>query len=409
MLYAVLKALNSQKYRELMMSKKFAFLVHDPIMLVHYKDVWKAIGSSNFLIITTEYFAGNNEGDEKLGLASFLKHINEESYEVRKITEIINCGIKFEYVITNHIISGSTKEVVSNHSDYFKKLINRGLSWIGKSPKWIFPVDINTYLPLQVGKKQIRYMYGADISDGWSLQSWNEIYDIFLCHGVNDERELNKRFKGKTFVMGYPRYDRFFAEDIDLNPIRAEFKIEPTKKTVLWMPTLGGEYSSIPIFAESLSKLINKYNIVVRPHPFSFVQEKDFIVLLEKFNFNLDRTALRDMNELFGIADVILTDNGGTPFSAIFLGKNVIFLGVDDSNLDHKSMAGSILADSSVMELKEHLPVIKPQETSRLESMLASESFYKENDACVEMLFKKYFDSPRGGGAERVANYFKTL
>lgn len=392
-----------------MMSKKFAFLVHDPIMLVHYKDVWKAIGSSNFLIITTEYFAGNNEGDEKLGLTSFLKHINEESYEVRKITEIINCGIKFEYVITNHIISGSTKEVVSNHSDYFKKLINRGLSWIGKSPKWIFPVDINTYLPLQVGKKQIRYMYGADISDGWSLQSWNEIYDIFLCHGVNDERELNKRFKGKTFVMGYPRYDRFFAEDIDLNPIRAEFKIEPTKKTVLWMPTLGGEYSSIPIFAESLSKLINKYNIVVRPHPFSFVQEKDFIVLLEKFNFNLDRTALRDMNELFGIADVILTDNGGTPFSAIFLGKNVIFLGVDDSNLDHKSMAGSILADSSVMELKEHLPVITPQETSRLESMLESESFYKENDACVEMLFKKYFDSPRGGGAERVANYFKTL
>ncbi len=391
------------------MSKKFAFLVHDPIMLVHYKDVWKAIGSSNFLIITTEYFAGNNEGDEKLGLTSFLKHINEESYEVRKITEIINCGIKFEYVITNHIISGSTKEVVSNHSDYFKKLINRGLSWIGKSPKWIFPVDINTYLPLQVGKKQIRYMYGADISDGWSLQSWNEIYDIFLCHGVNDERELNKRFKGKTFVMGYPRYDRFFAEDIDLNPIRAEFKIEPTKKTVLWMPTLGGEYSSIPIFAESLSKLINKYNIVVRPHPFSFVQEKDFIVLLEKFNFNLDRTALRDMNELFGIADVILTDNGGTPFSAIFLGKNVIFLGVDDSNLDHKSMAGSILADSSVMELKEHLPVITPQETSRLESMLESESFYKENDACVEMLFKKYFDSPRGGGAERVANYFKTL
>lgn len=31
------------------MYKKFAFLVHDPIMLVHYKDVWKAIGRSNFL------------------------------------------------------------------------------------------------------------------------------------------------------------------------------------------------------------------------------------------------------------------------------------------------------------------------------------------------------------------------
>lgn len=391
------------------MNKKFAFLVHDPIMLVHYKDVWKAIGRSNFLIITTEYFAGNNEGDEKLGLASFLKHINDENYEVIKITEVINCEIKFEYVITNHIISGSTKEARFKLFDRFKKLVNRGLSYIGKSPKWIFPVDLNTYLPLQVGKKQIRYMYGADISDGWSLQGWNEIYDIFLCHGVNDERELNKRFKGKTFVMGYPRYDRFFAEDIDLNSIKAEFKIEPTKKTVLWMPTLAGDYSSIPIFAESLSKLINKYNIVVRPHPFSFVQEKDLIILLEKFNFNIDRTAQRDMNELFGMADIILADNGGTPFSAIFLGKNVIFLDIPSAKFDDNSSSAAVFIGSSVMELKEHLPVITHEEISGLESMLENESFYKENDVSVEMLFKKYFDSPRGGGAQRVAEYFKIL
>jgi CDP-Glycerol:Poly(glycerophosphate) glycerophosphotransferase len=391
------------------MNKKFAFLVHDPIMLVHYKDVWKAIGSSNFLIITTEYFAGNNEGDEKLGLTSFLKHIHEESYEVRKITEIINCGIKFEYVITNHIISGSTKEVVSNRSDYFKKLINRGLSWIGKAPKWIFPVDINTYLPLQVGKKQIRYMYGADISDGWSLQGWNEIYDIFLCHGVNDERELKNRFKGKTFVMGYPRYDRFFAEDIDLKPIKTEFAIDANKKTILWMPTLAGDYSSIPLFYEPLSKLSTKYNMVVRPHPFSFVQEKDLIKMLEDSNFNIDRTAQRDMNELFGIADVILVDNGGTPFSAIFLGKNVVFLDIPSSMLDDGSSSAAVFIGSSVMELKEYLPVIKNEEIEQIESMLESESFYKENDASVDMLFKKYFDSPRGGGAQRVAEYFKTL
>ena len=391
------------------MNKKFAFLVHDPIMLVHYKDVWKAIGRSAFLIITTEYFTGDNEGNEKLGLASFLKHINDENYEVIKITEVINCEIKFEYVITNHIISGSTKEARFKLFDRFKKLVNRGLSYIGKSPKWIFPVDLNTYLPLQVGKKQIRYMYGADISDGWSLQGWNEIYDIFLCHGVNDERELNKRFKGKTFVMGYPRYDRFFAEDIDLTPIKDEFAIDANKKTILWMPTLGGDYSSIPIFAESLSHLISKYNVVVRPHPFSFVQEQDFIELLESFNFNLDRIALRDMNELFGVADVILTDNGGTPFSGIFLGKNVVFLDVPDVDVDTKSSTAAFIAGSSVMELKNYLPVITSQETDKLVNMLESESFYKENDASVEMLFKKFFDSPRGGGAQRVAEYFKTL
>jgi len=104
-----------------------------------------------------------------------------------------------------------------------------------------------------------------------------------------------------------------------------------------------------------------------------------------------------------------LTDNGGTPFSGIFLGKNVVFLDVPDADVDTKSSTASFIAGSSVMELKDYLPVITPQETSRLESMLVSESFYKENDACVEMLFKKYFDSPRGGGAQRVAEYLKTL
>lgn len=391
------------------MRKKFAFLVHDPLMLVHYKDVWKALGSSNFLIITSKFFAKDEHGNERLGLSSFLEQVQAESYEIRPIDEIISNGIKFEYVITNHIISGSTKEAKSNLFSSLVKLINHGMLIIGMTPIKNFTADINTYLPLQVGKKQIRYMYGADISDGWSLQSWNDIYDIFLCHGVNDERELNKRFKGKTFVMGYPRYDRYFAEEIDLTPIRVEFAIDISKKTILWMPTLGGEYSSIPLFAEQLSKLTERYNLVVRPHPLSFVQEKDFIGLLEKFNFNIDRSALRDMNELFGIADVILTDNGGTPFSGIFLGKNVVFLDVGDANFDQNSNSGAILKDSSVMELKKHLPVIPVEEISRLESMLDSDSFYKENDACVEMLFKKYFDSPRGGGAERVANYFETL
>lgn len=389
--------------------KKFAFLVHDPIMLVHYADVWKAMEPSGFVIIITENFSSDANGNEKLGLSDFSKHVCAKGYEVRKITEIINCGIKFDYVVTNHIISGSTEHAKPvTVGVYLKKLLNRLFLFIGKDSVWQFGVDIHTYLPLQVGNKQIRYMYGADISDGWSLQDWNNIYDVFLCHGVNDEREINKRFKGKVFVMGYPRYDRYFAEHIDLNDIKLEFGISESKKTVLWMPTLGGEYSSIPLFAEPLSTLHNKYNIIVRPHPFSFVQEKEFITLLEKFGFNIDRIALRDMNELFSVADVVLADNGGTPFSAIFLGKNVVFLDVPD-DLGAESAATSYISGSSVMELKKHLPVVRPQEMQQLVSMLDSEEFYKENSRRIEALFKKYFDSPRGGGAKRAADILKSL
>jgi hypothetical protein len=404
----VAKSLN-QLFDSLDIRKKFAFLVHDPLMLVHYADVWKALGNSNFVIVLTEYFSSDVGGNEKLGMSDFFNHVRKEGYEVRKITEIINCGIKFEYVVTNHIISGSTENSKPETADdYFKKLLNRGLLLNGKDPVWEFPVDVDTFLPLQVGIKQIRYMYGADISEGWSLASWNDIYDVFLCHGVNDEREIQKRFKGKALVMGYPRYDRFFAGDIDFSDIKREFEISESKKTVLWMPTLGGDYSSIPLFAEPLSTLSTKYNFIVRPHPLSFVQEMDFIGLLEKFNFNIDRNVLRDMNELFGVADVVLADNGGTPFSAIFLDKNVIFLDVPD-DLGVKSAATSYIAGSSVIELKKYLPVVNHQDVSMLEKMLDSEKFYIENNKHVDALFKKYFDSPKGGGAKRVADIFNSL
>ena len=389
--------------------KKFAFLVHDPLMLVHYADVWKELGPSAFTIVLTEYFSNDLNGNEKLGLPDFLNHVHKEGYDVRKVTEIVNCGVKFEYVVTNHIISGSTKNFKPETADvYFMKLLNRGLLLNGKDPAWEFGVDVDTYLPLQVGNKQIRYMYGADISDGWSLASWNDIYDVFLCHGVNDEREIQKRFKGKALVMGYPRYDRYFTEGIDFSDIKREFGIVESKKTVLWMPTLGGEYSSIPLFADPLSRLVTKYNIIVRPHPLSFIQEKDFICLLEKLNLNIDRNALRDMNELFGVADVVLADNGGSPFSAIFLGKNVIFLDVPD-DLGADSDATHYIADSSVMELKKHLPVVTHQNIHMLENMLDSDMFYKENSRQIDTLFEKYFDSPRGGGAKRVADIFKNL
>jgi len=392
-----------------MRNKKIAFLVHDPIMLVHYADVWKTLGASNFTIVLTADFFSDSKGSQRMGVSDFLKYIRNANYKVRPIEEIINCGIVFEYVVTNHCISGSSDRIkFKSMAVRIKKLINHGLFLIGKKPAWKFAVDQDTYLPLQIGDKQIRYMYGADISDGWSLKDWNHIYDIFLCHGVNDEQEIKKRFKGETHVMGYPRYDRFFSGQIDLIGTKREFELSASKKTLLWMPTLGGGYSSIPLFAEPLSNLKNKYNIIVRPHPFSFTQEEHYITMLEDLKHNIDRYALRDMNELYGVADVILADNGGTPFSAIFLGKNVIFLEVPD-DLGCTSEATSYVVGSSVMELKKHLPVVSHKSTLLLESLLDSEEFYVENSAQIEMLFKKYFDAPRGGGAKRVVDVLTAL
>jgi len=362
-------------------SKRFAFLVHEPMMYVHYESVWKALGKENFIIVTTNHCFTDSVGNKKLGTNRFMESIEANNYEMIDVETVLSSGKKFEYSISNHIISGSTTLEGPGH---------------------------DTYLPCLVGKNRIRFMYGADLSDGWSLQRWNEIYDYFLCHGINDERELRKRFKGQTYVMGYPRYDRYFSEDIDLRSISKEFSIDPKKKTLLWMPTLGGEYSSIPIYAEPLSSLQKNFNIIIRPHPISFVSEIEYINLLDRFKFQIDSNPLRDMNELFKLADIVLADNGGTPFSAIFLGKNLIFLDVPEDVIENSDFT-NYFKESSVMQLKKHLPALKQDQVQTLADIANSEEFYTENTKTIEMLFKSFFDSPRGGGAMRVAEIFTRL
>jgi len=366
----LLKSINkTSKSSFKIISKKIGFIIHEPALISHYKDVWAKLNKSTFSVVLTESFKKNNS-KSNIDIEAYL---NNNQIEMVDYFSAISQDVLFEYAVSNHAI----------HK--FR----------------------NKYLPQVIGKKQIRFMCGADIGDGWSLQPWNEMYDYFLCHGVNDQKAIESRFKGKTFIMGYPRYDSFFDPDLDTQSIKDEFNLDTTKKTILWMPTLGGDYSSIPRYAEKLKNLISQYNFIIRPHPISFVQEPEFIALLERCGYLIDRNAIRDMNALYKVSDLVLTDNGGSPFSAIFMGKNVVFLDVPEDLGDNPN--SHHIVNTSVYTLKKHLPVIKENDTQRLEQLLNSDDFYKENSKIVEEMFKKFFDCPRGGGAQRVADILNSL
>lgn len=384
--------------------KQFAFLVHEPSMLDHYAGVWKALGSARFAIVLTEHFYVDESGAEKKGVGSFMTHVRHEGYEVHHVSDIVSLGIRFPYVVTNHPIAGYTPErnpVTSE--DIAKKRRNRRLAALGRPMAWQFEVAIDTYLPLQIGDRQIRYMYGADLSDAWSLQPWNEIYDLFLCHGVNDERIVSQRFHGKTFIMGYPRYDAFFEPGLDVSRVREEFGLVEGRKTLLWMPTLGGTGSSIPVFAQPFAALCDRFNVIVRPHPLSFIQEPEFIAQLERLGFRIDRNATRSMNELYRVADVVFADYGGTPFSSIFVGKNLFFLDVPGADELPTN------ADSTVLDLKKHLPVLGADDLATLPNLLASDEFLARNRQRVDELFSTYFGGQRGGGSARLADYLQRI
>lgn len=394
--------------------EKIAFMVHEPAMYAHYVNVWAELNPKEFVIVLLGPIARLG-GQASLHAQGFIDKVMASGYEVVYLDEIVHKRIKYRYVVSNHTMGASSAQPQSIAlpqkiklwgKEKVKALINTGCRLSGRPKQYAYYIDPCQYPPLQAGIRQIRFMYGADISDAWSLDASNAIYDLFLCHGPNDEKHLKTRFEGLTAIMGYPRYDGYFAPDLSVDAVSAEFDINPEKETLLWMPTFDmfkDDVCSIPFFARELAKLNADFNIVVRPHPISFRDDPAGIALLESLDFKIDRNSMRDMNPLFKLADVVLCDHGGSAFGALYLGKKLMFLKTPSKE------SATVIKGSSNLELMKYFPVLEPGEVSRLPSLMADQAFWMSKRDEYSKLSNKYFADYRGTSAKRTAEILHKL
>lgn len=384
---------------------KIAFLVHEPIMYAHYSSVWAAMDRNAFVIVLLNVFA--NDGREKAaGVEECIEKIKTHRYEYTYLDDVLRSGVKYKYVVSNHCMGGSSVNPTPNfkRNIFYRRAINRVRSWVGRREKYaIHYYDPLQYVPLQVGIRQIRFMYGADIGEGWSLQPWNEIYDLFLCHGPNDEAALKKRFTGKAAIMGYPRYDGYFDQNLDTSSVVREFEIDPSRKTILWITTTGEGASSIPSFARLISGLMDKHNVIARPHPIAFRAEPGDIELLRSLKFKIDGNALRDMNKLYRAADLVLCDYGGSAFSVIYLGKKLILLDVPGSE------KSPWLLNTSNFELHEFVPVVGVENFQKIHDMISDDRLWDAWTDRRKILFNRYFADHRGTSSLKAVEILSNL
>lgn len=386
---------------------KIAFLVHEPNLYAHYSSVWAAMDRDAFVIVFMNVFAGDGR-EGAAGVDECIEKIRGHGYEYTYLDELLRRGVKYKYVVSNHCIGGSSIYPIQKSGTRIKnackEVINRASLWLGRPERYAIRYkDPVQYIPLQVGIRQIRFMYGADIGEGWSLQPWNEIYDLFLCHGPNDEAALKKRFRGKTAIMGYPRYDGYFDRNLDTSGLVREFEIDPARKTILWMTTTGEGASSIPGFARPISGLMDQYNVIARPHPIAFRAEPGNIELLRSLNFKIDADALRDMNKLYKAVDFVLCDYGGSAFGAIYLGKKLILLDVPGSK------ACSWVANTSNLELHGVVPAVGVENFQSIHGMLSDENLWAEWADKSRILFNRYFADNRGTSSRKAAEILTNL
>jgi hypothetical protein len=379
--------------------RRIAFLVHEPTLWAHYASVWAKLPPEAFAVVLTRRFRGDGASPPDAGARDFVARLDALGYSRLWARDVVAARRRFTHVVTNHRIGGEGRvgpgalARVARRLRSFAAPALRGSRDFAPRPYW----------PMQLGDCQVRFMYGADIGDGWSLAEWNAMYDVFLCHGPNDVEQVTRRFGGRTFQMGYPRYDGYFDPGLDVARERARFAPDARRKTVLWMPTFGEGACSIPHFALALRPLQERYNFVVRPHPISFREAPADIRLLQSLGFTIDDDALRDMNALYRVVDGVLCDYGGSAFGALYLGKRMVLLEVPGSQDWYT------VRDSSNLGLAGHFPHVGAASAGEIPALLEDDDAWQLRAPSLAALSARYFADLRGHSSGRAASILLQL
>ncbi len=214
---------------------------------------------------------------------------------------------------------------------FFKRSFTGGA---GKSK--LFQVE---QIEKKLSEISICYPRGLDINiDSYPQKRWIKTFDYFFCHCKIDYQILkNKIAKKKLKIIGYPRYQLNHSSSKKQNikkKINKEFLINKDKKILFWIPTIINkegfeEISNITLWIEQVVKFAkkNKYIIILRPHP--KIDKKNFKILLkfkQKYKIKIDCEKGRNLNEIYLSADLVITDYGGSVFSALYHMKKIILL-----------------------------------------------------------------------------------
>jgi hypothetical protein len=227
-----------------------------------------------------------------------------------------------------------------------------------------FPVVHDARRTKPLARFSVRMMYGNGKA-GWNFRDWNSMYDSILCFGPYQAQSLSRFENTLKIQMGYPRFDSFFNEPIDREARLLELGLDPARRTLVWLPTWS-HLCSIMAFAPAVTALQEQYNVIVKPHPFTATKEPKRMQALSGI-----RCVMTELNnvQLFQLADLVLSDYGGSPFGAIYTDRDQILLDVPNAESD--AYTGK---DSSDVELRKYIPHVAPDQPELLGVLLTEQA-----------------------------------
>lgn len=191
--------------------------------------------------------------------------------------------------------------LVKNKYRVYRKLENN------KKYKVILePYAMDSYYNFESGYK-LKYKYSvvsAKPNLVYKTES-NISFDGILCHSTYEKEVLS--CYSKTYLVGKLNYVNFNKK-----------KNKKGKKTLLYLPTYG-DYNSIDDIIKKLEELSKKYNIITKEHHgTNYLASEN----LESQKLNKCMSVVYDssypLEKLLETADVVLSDNSGSIFEALY-------------------------------------------------------------------------------------------
>lgn len=316
----------------------FGFLLHSPELVNHFGPVWNLLPPDSFEIILVDIPA-----------IDVLEATAHWRCPMISADDAIRSKKKYKYLISNHPQAGTYRPPLTQ----------------------------------QLGQYNIRFMYAAGKS-GWNLSSWNQIYDAILCFGQFHAAAFSDICDAAIIQMGYPRFDRYFNETPDLAALQEKYDCNPSKRTIVWLPTWS-TLSSIGHFDEEIGALVKDYNVIVKVHPLMLASEPLRIEALARQPLTALITDSQDNLPLYQLADHMLFDYGGPPMAALYTDKNFLLLNVPGADKD--VCTGS---DSPDISLRRYFKSIDAG-TDSLARYLEDDTLWDEQKVIRAQLRPKYF------------------
>ncbi len=304
-----------------------------PAMKVFYKLV-KTFMPTDKSLIVFESGIGKQYADSPRNI---YEEIVERKLNYRKVW-VYNSNVRFS--------DPNTKKIKRLSPEYYYYLARAGY--------WINNQNFPSYLQKPKGTTYIQTWHGTPLKkmlfDIENIQGRTEGY-LERVHGatknwdylISPSEYASKafrsafRYEGEMLEIGYPRNDLFFKEGIEdiSKKVKQKLDLPMDKKVILYAPTFRDNQTAgnnkfkfdLNMDLQSLKeRLGDEYVLLMRMH---VVISSKFKVEEELSDFVYNVSSYPDIQELYLISDILMTDYSSVMFDFANTGRPMLFFTYD--------------------------------------------------------------------------------